>query len=151
MLSSDIMRKALRTFADRNDDEGNFTGFPGDESDARTKWGEAFFAYVSTIAPPVSTALVMVTFHDTLRLERSFMPMPATSDLAAAWRAALVSTGTPWDEPLFTQRETQLRTTLKQLLGSPSIDAYTRLDGIAQAFHAATVGLTAGAGATVYG
>jgi hypothetical protein len=149
MLDPAVMREALRMFCDRRDSD--FIAFPGNESEARTKWGQAFLSYVQTIAPTLSTALVVQTFHDTLRLARSFGSMPATTDFAAAWRAAMLSTGTPWDEPLFTARETQLRTTMRGLLPSTTHDAFTRLDAIADAFHAATNMLTSGGGATTHG
>lgn len=148
MLVPAVMRKALRTFGDRAD--ADFDAFPGDESSARTKWGEAFFAYVTTIAPPLATAGVALAFRTKLRLTRSFMPMAATTDLAAAWRAAMVSTGVAWDEPLLTQREQQLRTTLNALFASPTNNAFNRLDAIANAFHAATNLITTGGGAVAY-
>jgi hypothetical protein len=148
MLVPAVMREALRTFGDRSD--ADFEAFPGGESNARTKWGEAFFAYVTTIAPPLPTAGVALAFRTKLRLARSFMPMPATTDLAAAWRAAMVSTSVAWDEPLFTLREQQLRTTLNALFASPTNNAFDRLDAIANAFHAATNLITTGGGAVAY-
>jgi hypothetical protein len=148
MLDPAVLREALRTFGDRGDSD--FDAFPSDESNARTKWGEAFFAYVTTIAPTLTTTGVVPAFRTKLRLSRSFMPMPAISDLAAAWRAAMLSTGVTWDEPLLTLREQQLRAALNALFASPTNNAFNRLDAIANAFHAATTLITAGGGAVVY-
>jgi hypothetical protein len=76
--------------------------------------------------------------------------MPAVSDFAAAWRAAMMSTGVAWDEPLLTQREALLRTTLAQLFAAPTNNAFNRIDAIAKAFHTATNLITTGGGAFAY-
>jgi len=150
MLDPAVMREALRTFGDHSD-VPDFVAFPGDEDAARAKWGMAFFEYVKTISPPVTTTSVALTFRNKLRLQRSFSGMAVTSDFAAAWRAAMLTMGPAWDEPVFTTRETSLRMALALLFESPTNNTFARLDAIANAFHAATNGMTANSGSTVYG
>jgi hypothetical protein len=67
--------------------------------------------------------------------------MPATTDFAAAWSAAMLAFN-PWDDPTFAARQATLRATLTTLFAATSLALIDQLNKIVTAFHAATTGLT---------
>jgi hypothetical protein len=123
--------------------------FPSSETDARTRWDDAFFAYVRQISPtPPTISSASPAFFNALRFARTLGPLPTPTDLAAAWRAAMAAVLAFDALPV---REAALRTALIAIFSSRTLVASARLHQIADAFHAATFLITSGGGAITYG
>ncbi len=163
MLAAATLLTELQRFADP--DAGVFAGWPLGKPDARQRWAHAFAVYIANMvdtAPvltPTGTTLVFsgveAAFFASLTLENPTIAAAAL-DFADAWKAGITALlpGAPATNPstvsytfatmdpmLVTTRWTALQAALVAAFTSRQMSRRDDLSEIADAFHAATVGL----------
>tara|TARA_R110002096_G_scaffold433887_1_gene653680 strand:+ start:21968 stop:22513 length:546 start_codon:yes stop_codon:yes gene_type:complete len=166
MLNATKLSAELHAFHDSR--SPTFVGFPTTRDQARDRWASAFDTYVGDLVclDPLLTPGnganllgVKAAFRAPLSLAQSIGAPAKAAEFAAAWQAAMLSIlllGSPaaygvapvasilwFPPPDLIARHAALVAELTRLFETPAVTIGLRLDNIANAFHTATVAMSA--------